>query len=69
VAHPANSTVLKMREFFGYCIISSKSCPSRSPDLTPLDFCHWTFIVVEELKQNIQLCISRITEKTLHRVA
>jgi hypothetical protein len=27
------------------------------------------FIVVEELKQDIQLCISRITEKPLHRVA
>ena len=52
-------------------------CP-RSPDLTPLDFFLWGYVKsecyklapqnIEELKQAIELCFSKITVKMLENV-
>jgi hypothetical protein len=68
-----------LSEFFGGRIISRYSWPPRSPDLSPPDFYLWEFLkgnvyknnphVSEELKQNTELFISKVTAETLHRVA
>jgi hypothetical protein len=78
-AHTANSAIQMLSEFFGGRIISRNLCPPRSPYISPPDFCLWGFLkqnvcknnpyTFEELKQNIELCISNVTAETLHRVA
>jgi hypothetical protein len=77
-SHTANSTMQMLSEFFGGCIISRNFWPPRSPDLSPSDLYLWVFLkenmyknnahTQEELKQNIELCISNVTAETHHRV-
>jgi hypothetical protein len=68
-----------LSEFFGGRIISRKLWPSRSLDLSPLEFCLWGFLkekvyknnphTLEEFKQTIELCISNVSAESLHQVA
>jgi hypothetical protein len=78
-AHTAHSKMQMLSEFFGGHIISQNLWPPPSPDLLPLDFCLWGFLkesvyennppTSEELKQNIELCISNISAETLNSFA
>jgi hypothetical protein len=73
------STMQMLSEFFGGRIISRNFWPPPSPDLSPSDFHLWGFLkenvyknnphTLEELKRNIELCISNVTAETVHRVA
>ena len=75
--HTANSTAPMLYRFFGDHIVSSNLWSFWSPDPT-LWICvygdFWkriikTVCMFEEMKQNIQLWISSITEETCHQVA
>jgi hypothetical protein len=78
-AHAANSTIQMLSVFFGGRIISRNLWPPWSPDLLPPNFCLWGVLkenvyknnphTLEELKQDIKLCISNVTAETLHRAA
>jgi hypothetical protein len=71
MAHAANSTV----QMCGGHIISRNLWPPQSPDLSPPDLYFCGFLkenvyknnlhTLEELKQNIELCISDVTAETL----
>ena len=52
-----------LEAIFGECVISREMCPSRSPDLSPLDYFFWRavkemfnrqFKSIAELKKEIQ---------------
>ena len=78
-AHTVKSTMQFLRNFFDDRIISRDLWPRRSPDLSPPDFYLWDFLkdnvssnnphTLDELKQNIEDCISNITAATLKKVA
>jgi hypothetical protein len=77
-AHTENSTMQMLSEFFGGRIISLNLWSPRSPDLSLLDLSLGVLKenmyknilhTLEELKQNIELCISNVTAETLHRIA
>jgi hypothetical protein len=75
-AHAANSAMRMLSEFFGGRIISRNLWP---PGSVATGFLSSGFLkenvyknnphTFEELKQNVELCISNVTAETLHRVA
>lgn len=78
-SHTANSTIQFLHDFFDDRIISRGLWPPRSPDLSPPDFYLWGFLkdnvynnnphTLDELRRNIEDCISNITTATLKKVA
>lgn len=79
--HTARDTIELIQQKFGERVISAKAdvpWPSRSCDLTPLDFFLWGFLkskvyaskpaTIEELKENIRQEISEITADLCQKV-
>jgi hypothetical protein len=77
-SHTANSTTEMLKQFFDDRIISKNLWPLRSPDLTPPDYFLWGYLkqavysnrpqTIENLKQNIEVAISNISQETLKKV-
>jgi hypothetical protein len=77
--HTASSTMQMMNEFFSGRNISLNLWPPPSPDLSPPDYYLWGFLkenvyknnrhILEELKENADLCTSKITAENLSQVA
>jgi hypothetical protein len=77
-SHTANSTMEMLKQFFDDRIISKNLWPPRSPDLTPPDYFLWGYLkqivyssrpqTIEELKQNTEVAILNIFQKTLKNV-
>jgi hypothetical protein len=67
-----------LKQFFDDRIISKNLRPPRSPDLTPPDYFLWGYLkqdvysnrpqTTEDLKQNIEVAISNISQETLKKV-
>jgi hypothetical protein len=76
--HTENSTMELLKQFFDVRIISKNLWPPRSPDLTHPDYFLWGYLkqvvysnrpqTIEELKQNIEVAISNISQETLKNV-
>jgi hypothetical protein len=77
-SHTANSTMEMLKRFFDDRIISKNLWPPRSPDLTPPDYFLWCYLkqvvysnlpqTVEDLKQNIKVDISNISQENVKKV-
>jgi hypothetical protein len=67
-----------LKQFFDDRIISKNLWQPRSPDLTPPDYFLWGYLkqvvysnrlqTIEDLKQNIEVAISNISQETLKKV-
>jgi hypothetical protein len=77
-SHTANSTMEMLKQFLDDRIISKNLWQPRSPDLTPPDYFLWGYLkqvvysnllqTIEDLKQNIEVAISNISQETLKKV-
>ena len=80
-SHTSNVSLPRVREIFPGKLISRRgdiNWPSRSPDLTPMDFFLWGFLKskvyvnkptsLAQLKQNIRHEMEAITERTCQAV-
>lgn len=76
--HVARATLEFLDEYFGERLISKDRWPSRSPDLTPLDFYLFGYLKtkiftnrlhsIEELQEAIINEVNNINEEGLHRI-
>jgi hypothetical protein len=76
--HTANWTMEMHKQFFDDRIISKNLWPPWSPDVTPPDYFLWGYLkqvvysnlpqTIEDLKENIEVAISNISQKTLKKV-
>ena len=76
--HMSNMSMELIESFFPDRVISKKTWPPKSPELTSLDFSLWGLLkdrvyankpcTLQDLKDNISAEIRNITEETLQQV-